>query len=478
MKRHLNLEVILIFLGLASVFPYFYAISLGLLRKSIPEFLLAYFLAWVLYAVAIALVLKSEAMHKIVHRYTLTVIFGLAILFCGLLIYTRPSLSDDMYRYVWDGRVQAQGIDPYRYAPKDIELKYLRDREVWRNINRKSAVTVYPAAAELSFATLWRIFPDQVRWFQIFMAGMALLSGGLLIGILRDLGRSPLRVIIFLWAPLMIYETAHSAHLDALILPLIVGAWWARVQNRDILTGALLGVASAVKFYPAILLPVLWRPNDQRGRWQMPLAFLGGFLAPYLPYLFTSGKQVVGFLPEYLSERFNISPPIRWLLLNIKPHEISGSQQILLLATLITLALMSLIMVLRPALNAEDALRRCIWPIGIFTLLNPNLFSWYLLWLLPLLAVFLHPGQIKWRGVLHIALLRIDAWTGWWLFSGMVVLSYTFFIAWKPVPMAIHAQFWPLYAFLIIDLMRRFLPPGTTGNRKPSATSLRENAQG
>jgi hypothetical protein len=81
-------------------------------------------------------------------------------------------------------------------------------------------------------------------------------------------------------------------------------------------------------------------------------------------------------------------------------------------------------------------------------LFSYNLFSWYLLWLLPLLALFVRSG--RWFG------LRADAWTGWWLFSGLIALSYTFFIDWKAVPLAQWAQFGPLYLFLALALARRW----------------------
>ena len=70
-----------------------------------------------------------------------------------------------------------------------------------------------------------------------------------------------------------------------------------------------------------------------------------------------------------------------------------------------------------------------------------------MLWLLPLLALFVRPGRLLG--------LRADAWTGWWLFCGLVALSYTFFLRWKPVPAAIWAQYLPLYMVLLVDLARR-----------------------
>jgi uncharacterized membrane protein len=245
--------------------------------------------------------------------------------------------------------------------------------------------------------------------------------------------------VIYLWSPLLTFETAHAAHVDGLLLPLLVGAWWARVRERDGIAGVLLGFATAVKFYPAILLPALWRPRDKQGRWRLPLAFVLTLVACYLPYVFVSGPQVLGYLPKYFRERFNMGLAgeliprfIRW---DIDPN------QGMFFLTAGVLAVLGIWMVLRPAHSGEEAVRRCVWLIGAFTILTQNLFSWYMLWLLPLIAVYLRPGRLLG--------LRADAWTGWWLFCGLVALSYTFFIDWRPVRPALWAQFLPLYAFLL-----------------------------
>ncbi len=289
-------------LGLGSLIPYVYALSLGDLRQHTPEFEVAFFAAFVLYGGATAWALRTHTFS----RRALLGSFALAAAMQAILVFTPPTLSDDMYRYVWDGWVQAQGISPYRYPPDAPELETLRDGEVWRHINRKHAVTVYPPGAELAYALLWRIRPDSVRWFQIAAALGGLLAGGLLVGLLRAAGRSAARVLIFLWSPLLVFETAHAAHVDGLVLPLLVAAWWARVRERDGLVGVALGLATAVKFYPAILLPALWRPRHSRGRWQLPLAFFLTIAACYVPYIIVSGTEVIGYLPNYFQERFNM----------------------------------------------------------------------------------------------------------------------------------------------------------------------------
>jgi hypothetical protein len=298
----------------------------------------------------------------------------------------------------------------------------------------------------MAFALLWQTMPDNVRWFQAAMAAGGLVAGGLLVGLLRLLGRSPTRVLVYLWSPLLAFETAHAAHVDGLVLPLLVGAWWARVRERDGLVGLLLGVATAVKLYPALLLAALWRPGDRQGRWRLPVGFVSGLGMCYLPYVWWSGVEVLGYLPRYFGERFNMG--LASVLIPL--FERAGIDPSLgtLALTLGALGAIGLMMVLRPARSGEAAVRRCVWLIGAFTLLTQNLFSWYLLWLLPLVAIFLQPGRLLG--------LRADAWTGWWLFCGLVALSYSFFIRWRPVPAAQWVQFLPLYSLLLWDAGRWF----------------------
>ena len=431
---------LLVVLGLGSLVPYLYAQSLQDLRQHTVGFEIAFFAAFVLYAGATVLATRMETFTS----RAVVASFALAAAIQGLLLFTPPTLSDDMYRYVWDGRVQSQGISPYQYPPDAPELKVLRDTEVWPSINRRSAVTVYPPAAEMAYALLWRVMPDNVRWFQAAMALGGLLAGALLLGLLQALNRSPARLLIYLWSPLLAFETAHAGHVDGLVLPLLVGAWWARVKERDVLVGLLLGLATAVKLYPLLLLPALWRPRHPQGRWRFLLAFVLSLGACYLPYVWSSGPMVIGYLPRYFGERFNMG--LANLLVPALQRLGMDPDRGLLVITLGSLSLIGLVMILRPAADGEAAVRRCIWLIGGFTLLTQNLFSWYLLWLLPLVALFVRPGRFLG--------LRADGWTGWWLFCGLVGLSYTFFLHWRPVPAALCAQFVPLYGLLLWDTGR------------------------
>jgi alpha-1,6-mannosyltransferase len=435
------------------------ALALGDLRKQSYVFVIIFFAAFAVYALACFLILRMDH----IDRVTLIGIFALAACMLGILVFTRPALSDDMYRYVWDGRVQAHGISPYRYPPDAPELAFLRDQQIYPSINRKPVVTIYPPAAEAIFWILWRILPDDIYWFQVVMAAGGLVAALLLVGLLRDLGRSAGRVLLFLWSPLLIFETAHSAHVDGLVLPFLVGAWWARVREQDGWVGFLLGVAAAIKLYPAMLLPFLWRPRHPKGKWTMPLAFLGTMVAFYLPYALTSGSRVLGYLPGYFQEVSDVSPLVFALQNVLKVVKLDPARLILLPMGII--AALSVWNILHPAGDGEAALRRCIWPIGTFTLLSQDLFAWYMLWLLPLAAIFLETGE-KQIGALQLP--KGDSWTGWWLFCGLVGLIYFSYNPGLPIPLLIVGvlvEFIPLYFFLVraarnFQWKSLFMPPG------------------
>src|SRR6266496_3286021 len=113
-------------------------------------------IAWFLKLVVVQIVLYLSAAWLSVRtrdsRSLLVLGLTLAALFRLSIIFSPPDLSDDIYRYIWDGRVQSAGINPYRYIPADHSLFDLRDEKIYPNINRRDyAHTIYPPVAEGAF---------------------------------------------------------------------------------------------------------------------------------------------------------------------------------------------------------------------------------------------------------------------------------------------------------------------------------------
>jgi hypothetical protein len=421
-----------------------------------------FFALFLLYGGACWHVLRAEqGPARTDNRRTLWLIFGLAALFNLILLFSHPTLSDDMFRYIWDGRVQNNGINPYRYASNAPQLFSLRDPAIWASMNRLDAHTIYPPFAQFSFRLLQRLVGDSVFGFKLAFVLMVLAGGLLLARLLAALGQNPLRVIIYLWNPLMIFEIAHAGHVDALYLPLVVGAMCLRaasppekVSRRfEAGIGVVLGLAVLSKLYPAFLFAPLWslRRADGARQWRltMPIAMLVTIALGYLPYL-APKVDTLGFLAKYGREFFNIGPIIYTYIDATTKLGLPWYRSV----TLLMLGLMvifSLYCWWRPARNSQQAVLRCTYPIAIYLFANMNLFSWYALWLLIPLSLLLKLRPDR-------RFFQLDFAFAWWIFTGLLAWSYVFFVTGEYQPWSGWVQFYPFYGLLIIALLGRLLP--------------------
>ena len=439
--------ILLAIAGLALLLGYLAARGVGDLRVNTIEFEVAYGATFALYLIAVAVVLRLPNRGWAAWP-ALVLIFGFGLLFRGALLSTTPTLSDDMFRYVWDGRVQADGLSPYRYSPSAPQIAGLHagDQTIWPHINRQDAVTVYPPGAQVAFALIWRVVGDSTTGFKAAFVLAELAGGLLLLGLLRAFNQPLERVLIYVWCPLLVFEVAHAGHVDGLMLPPLVLALWARVKGRPWLLGLALGAATLVKLFPVILVPALL-PLGVTGPWrarlrpaaQMLAAFAAIVIAGYVPYLLQPGGAA-GFLPKYFDENFNLG--LAKALFVLAPAVGQTGSRLANLVTFGGLAMLGGLFMLWPARDGRAALSRAVWLIGWFTLFTQNLFPWYLLWLLPLIVVFLEPGQ-RWG-------FRLTPSLAWLVYTGSAALAYMFFIKWRVVTWAQVAEYTPLYLFLVL----------------------------
>jgi hypothetical protein len=231
-------------------------------------------------------------------------ILGFGLLFRLAVLPTPIVLSSDPYRYLWDGRVQRSGINPYRHAPADEALRPLRDADVYPHINRPTRVTVYPPGAEAVFALVATVAPDSMLGWRLVVLACDVATGILILGLLRRLHVAPSAVLVYAWAPLAVIEGVQAGHVDFVMLPLVLLALGWRQTGRSLRAGVALGLAILVKLYPAVLLLAWWR----RGDWRFPVACGAVILAAYALYVPGVGPGVVGFLPRYFgsAEDFNV----------------------------------------------------------------------------------------------------------------------------------------------------------------------------
>ena len=243
-------------------------------------------------------------------RRALWLIIAVAIGLRFVALSWEPLLSSDIYRYIWDGKVQAAGINPYRYVPADAALAGLRDAAIFPNINRADyAVTIYPPVAQAFFLMVTRLGANTLV-MRIALLACEAVSAGVILLLLKRLQWPSTRIVAYLWHPLPIWEIANSGHVDALMVCLMLLGIWVAVGGRSIRGAVLIALAALVKLFAAPALAVLWRPWN----WKMPLAVIATIVVCYIPYL-SVGWNVFGFLTQgYLSEEGVSSGSGLWLL--------------------------------------------------------------------------------------------------------------------------------------------------------------------
>src|SRR5262249_54794546 len=155
-------------------------------------------------------------------KHALWLIFGIGIMLRGYVLLFEPLLSSDVFRYVWDGRVQASGINPYRYFPAHDTLAHLRDATIFPRINRADyAVTIYPPTAEFFFLIVTRI-GENVNVMRLALLGCEAVSVTLIMLFLHRMKQNATRVVAYFWHPLPIWEIANNGHIDALAVTLML----------------------------------------------------------------------------------------------------------------------------------------------------------------------------------------------------------------------------------------------------------------
>ncbi|MGU3450824.1 glycosyltransferase 87 family protein [Methylobacterium sp. 391_Methyba4] len=368
-----------------------------------------------LYLLAVRLVLRER-----LPRAALWTILGVAVLMRAALLPAPPFLSSDIYRYVWDGKVQAAGINPYRYIPADPALERLRDPAVYPLINRKDyARTIYPPAAQLVFAAVGRV-SHGVTGMKLAMLGFEALGVLAMLAVLRDAGLPSARILIYAWNPLALWSFACDGHVDAVAIGLLGLALLARRRHRYGLAGALLGAATLVKLLPVVVAPAFVRGGRL---WRPMLIGAAAIAVLYLPYL-AAGRDMLGFAGGYGAEEGYDTGAGYWLIaglghLGLSPPDLLRTYLVCAGLTLAALALR--IAFGQDRQSVPDAVALCR-DAGILAALttcaaSPH-YAWYYPWL-ALPAVVAPTPVIIWLGSAPIVFL-IDPFNDRFLWPSLV----------------------------------------------------------
>src|SRR5438128_9642498 len=301
----------------------------------------------------------------------LVVVIGLVLAAVWHIDFLRvpAGADDDIHRYVWDGRLQRLGYNPYLVVPSDPAAKGLHTSET-RDLNNPDLPSPYPAGAQLFFRAVTAI-QESTFALKVAFVVCEFAIVFVLLDILRCTRQAAHLVLAFAWNPLLAIEVAGSGHIDIVgALLLLVSA--AALERRWRSTAAVaLGLAIAVKLLPVVLLPLYWKRVRIRDA-ALAAAVVGLLYVPFLNH----GRTPIGSLGTYL-QSFRFNGPVFAALDQVAPPQLLAG-----LAVLVGLATATWLRSATPEWSPD----LFAWPMAASLLCAPILFPWYLLWLLPFLT--------------------------------------------------------------------------------------------
>jgi hypothetical protein len=359
-------------------------------------------------------------------RYLLYLI-GLAVLMRAALLFAPPH-STDIYRYAWDGRVQAGGVNPYRYVPADPALARFRDAAIYESVNRREyAPTIYPPAAQAVFFLATRV-SESVAMMKAAMLAFEALAIFALIELLKARRLPTVLVSLYALHPLAVWEISGSGHVDSVAVAFMLLALLAAEKGKRFASGAALAAGVLTKYFPLVLAPSLYRRWD----WRMPAAFTATALLLFLPYL-SAGAKVFGFLGGYAGEElgagdgFYLVALLKWMGFGSAAFPVFCALAAL---TLISFALRS---GFRNNPDKPDLASAFSIAVASTVFFSPH-YAWYFLWLVPFLCFFPKPS-VFWLTLSATALYR----TGW-----------------PPSLLGASIQYAPFAALLVLENLKLF----------------------
>lgn len=336
-------------------------------RLGAPIYLVCTAVAAAAYLVVLAVVWRSLDPS---YRSAFLLALALAVAFRIPLAFEPINAGNDMFRYVWDGRVQRLGHNPYAVLPADPALASTHTDDNTRLMPSRHSRTPYPPAAQLFFRLVVTLH-DSVGAMKAALMVCDLLTILVVWRWLLTTGRSEWLTLAYAWNPLAVLEVSHSGHIDALCALWIVVCAYLLARRRTAPAAAALALAIASKLLPIVLVPILWR------RIRIRDAFIGLGVLAALSLPFATGSNPIGGLVSVVeATRFN-GPLFRATAAMSSPRFAAAIAVVL--GLLAAIACRRKLTVDNPAAWA--------WPMAVALAWAPVIYPWYLLSMTPFLLV-------------------------------------------------------------------------------------------
>jgi len=351
-----------------------------------------------------ALRLVDGQNHVDSEKILLIIVF--AIIFRLTLLFSGPVFSFDVYRYYWDGKIAANGVNPYLYPPDAPELSSLRDAN-WELINHKYLKSGYPPLMELFLGLLY-VSSHSVQAYKLsfFLLDIGTILAVLLI--MRQLSIKDKYLMVYAWAPLPIIEISQTGHNDSLMVFLMIVSFLLLLRGRRNLSSLVMGLSVASKLFPILFVLVLFRRWGKTGT----LIFFLVVAALYLPFADIGLKMYSGLLYVVNTTFFNgsvfpgVVAMLTWTDLLANP---GFAAQLVVYCIYAIVLLWAFLLSFRHQVNSIELMKVCFLLGGTVLLLNRTFFPWYVVWILPFVVFYTSRSWLLLSGSIFLSYLKYDA---------------------------------------------------------------------
>jgi alpha-1,6-mannosyltransferase len=394
-----------------------------------------------------------------------------AVLFRVVMIFAQPTLSDDINRYAWDGKLSARGINPYLYRPDAPELTSMRDTVIYPKMSSAAVYSVYPPVSQGVFflgALTGHPIKAIKTIYSIFDLGTIIILW-MLIG---HFGLPRRNILLYAWNPLPVFEFAGSGHTDAALIFFTLLAVFCFVRKKYVGSFAALGLAIISKLLPLIFLPFFF--FSVSGRKKYGLAALSGLVVVlgYLPF--------AGALPTVINNfRTDVS-----VYLNSNLYIFNGSlftffywirdtfhiyrsitdfgvmtQTLSILFLFVWIGIVAWSWYDRKSADELRIAQKVMLTFFAFLVCSPNVQVWYVTWITCFLPLFVDLDHMRLGEGFFGSLVRARlSWLTWSFTAAFAYLAYYWFFKSQKylVPVwAIWLEYGLLFGLLLIELVWR-----------------------
>jgi hypothetical protein len=328
-------------------------------------------------------------------------VIAIGIVLRVLMLFSTPMLENDFYRYLWDGAVTGNAVNPYKYSPDQVmkgedvpqELTELAGESgdiIW-NINHPHLRTIYPPVAQAFFALSYWVDSWSLNTWRIILIIMDLATLSLIFNALGILKLPSSFLIIYWWNPLLIKEIFNSGHLDILIYPFVLSALILASQSKYVRSTFSLIIAIGIKLWPVFILPLIIRPVLSKPKQLFSLIALAAvtlgviFIPMYMAGLDNSSGLIA--YGQNNDSAFKLLTYVSKFFLEVLGFETLHKSYMTRFIVMALTGIWILYITFSNKYKNTDLFTKSLFIVAFAFLISPTQFPWYYTWLLPLLAI-------------------------------------------------------------------------------------------